>query len=98
MKTSYVGLRAPKVLRESRAPSEAGIATETNAVFLVGRGRPVRDLPYGSVLHERLRRHRYLETATEPLVIDLPNAAGTRLALAFVDDDEAPFVTLTPRP
>lgn len=95
LKTSYTAIKPPKLLRESRAPSEAGLAAETNTVFLVGRGRPVRDLPYGSVLTERIRRHRYLETAAEPLVIDLPNDAGTRLALAFMGEDDAPFVTLT---
>ncbi|MHB1951741.1 MAG: M17 family metallopeptidase [Acidiferrobacteraceae bacterium] len=95
MKTSYTELKPPKILWETRAPSESTLSGETNVVFLVGRGQSVRDLPYGSVLRERIRRHRYSETATEPLVLDLPNGTGTRLALAFINEDEAPFATLT---
>jgi hypothetical protein len=95
MKVSYTALKLPRMLWERHPLSERSLAVETNAIFLVGHGQPVRSLPYGAVLHERIRRHRYSESSTDPLLIDLPNDVGTRLALGYVDESETPFAALT---
>ncbi|MHB1529616.1 MAG: M17 family metallopeptidase [Acidiferrobacteraceae bacterium] len=95
MKVSYTALKLPRMLWERHPLSERSLAVETNAIFLVGHGQPVHSLPYGAVLHERIRRHRYSESSTDPLLIDLPNDVGTRLALGYVDESETPFAALT---
>lgn len=92
---SYTPLKPPRIVHDGRSLSETLLAAETHAILLLGRGQPLRDLPFGEVFHERLRRHRYGETSSEPLWFDLPNDSGTRVALAYIDAKASPFALLT---
>ena len=55
----------------------------------------LRSLPYGREIAERMRRANYKLDSGVPFVTDLPNARGTRMALAALKSGASAFDRLT---
>jgi leucyl aminopeptidase len=82
----------------SRDPvqSEMDAATDWIIVFNVKLGqRALGGFPYAQVMLERRGKLGITEPDREPVVMDLPNAAGSRVALACIKADLDAFNLLT---
>ena len=76
--------------------SEIDAATDWIIVFNAQPGhRAMSEFPYAQVMQERRGKLGITEPDREPVVMDLPNAAGSRVALACIKADLDAFKLLT---
>ncbi|HSD96203.1 MAG TPA: leucyl aminopeptidase family protein [Sulfuricaulis sp.] len=86
----------PKIKQESRGLSADALDIHSNAIILLPRqSSALKTLPYGDEMAQRLKRADYKLDAAKPFVTDLPNRAGTRIALAGIDPMGSAFELLT---
>ncbi|HET9122471.1 MAG TPA: leucyl aminopeptidase family protein [Acidiferrobacteraceae bacterium] len=95
MDPGYNALKAPRITYEARGFSEESLRLETSTVLLVHKGAELADLPYGSLIRTRMRRHHCTPESTDPLVLELPNETGTKVALGFLGSSPDTFSILT---
>ncbi len=58
-----------------------------------GKRRPRH--PFREVLEERMQRFDFQKDSKKPLIVDLPNATGTRVSLSYLEQDLSPFQILS---
>ncbi len=89
-------LRNPKITQDGRSLTAESCEIETNIILLVGGGpAALAQAPHGALLAQRLRRAGRKPGDAKPFVTDLPNATGSRLALATVAPGQSSFELLT---
>ena len=87
-------LKSPTITQDRRILTARSCDIETNIILLTSAGTAPRALPHGATLHTRLTRAgRTL--GVKPFVTDLPNALGSRLAVATVAAEMSSFELLT---
>lgn len=86
----------PKIKQNPRQLSHKSGEIYTNLIILLPRGfKKFALLPYGEILHQRMRRQNATPASDDPFVTDLPNAIGTHVSLAEVDPAKDTFALLT---
>lgn len=81
-------------VRES-APSRAEFDRAAHWLVITPAGDLPRRMPYAALLQQRHRRAAKSSTDSDPLVTQLPNAAGTQVALARIRAELPQFNLLT---
>ena len=66
---------------QSKAPTRAEFDRATHWIIVAPAGQAQR-LPYGELLYQRRGRVQREATGKEPLVTELPNRIGSRVAFA----------------
>jgi leucyl aminopeptidase len=75
-----------EIVQKSAKLSQKSVEIYTNLILLLPAGFDrYETLPHGEVLRARLQRQGHKIDAGTPFSSDLPNAAGTRVALALID-------------
>ena len=88
-------LNIPKIRRHPEL-STKHLANGSSAVLLVPADSAIlKQLPFGEVIGERMQRLGYKLGDAKPFVTDLPNALGTRLAIAGIKSEASAFERLT---
>ncbi len=88
-------LKTPRIRQVAGGLSAKTLEMHAHAILLVpSRGADLSRLPHGTVLHERLTRAGHKLDGPKPFVTDLPNPAGTRLALAGIKPELSPHQLL----
>ncbi len=86
---------APKITQKAGALSEKLLDTHANAIILTGKGLgSPRELPHGRFFQRAIER-RDAKLGLDPLIVELPNEAASRVALARLDKDISTFELLT---
>jgi leucyl aminopeptidase len=84
------------IIQESAKLSQKSTEIYTNLILLLPAGFDrYETLPHGQVLHARMQRQGEKIDAGAPFASDLPNAAGTRVALALIDPGADAHALLT---
>jgi leucyl aminopeptidase len=85
-----------KVREDRHAMTARTVDNQSNVIVLLPAAFDDFDhLPYGALLMQRLRRAAHDLTSADPFVTELPNAAGTRVALTGLRDGIGAFELLT---
>lgn len=88
-------LNMAKIVHERGTLTAKDLEQRTHAIFLLGPEAALASLPYGAVLKKRVQSGQpKLEPATAFLT-QLPNATGTRVALARLEAKHSTFELLT---
>ncbi len=89
-------LNLARITQVSGTITTKALDQATQAIFLLGPETRVASLPQGALLEQRLKAAdlKKLETGT-PFFTQLPNPAGTRLALLRLDAAQSTFELLT---
>jgi leucyl aminopeptidase len=86
-----------KIKQHDKAPNRARLDGMQHLILLLPRDKKRRwqGLPHAGVLEARARQRDSKADSIAPMVTELPNAAGTRVALASLDPDISSFDLLT---
>ncbi|HHH35624.1 MAG TPA: leucyl aminopeptidase family protein [Gammaproteobacteria bacterium] len=87
-----------RITQHPTLPDAARMDTLTNlAILLPATASTSRrpSYPFRDVLEKRIQQSDFKKDSEKPLVMDLPNAPGTRVSLSFVDPDVDSFRLLT---
>ena len=86
----------PKIKQESGALSTETLDIHTNAIFLVpAKDAELKTLPYGADIAQRLKRAGHKLDGDQPFITDLPNQAGSHIAIAGMNSQLSTFDLLT---
>jgi leucyl aminopeptidase len=84
-----------KLKIHERTPAAAEFDRAAHWIVVVPPGELPRRLPHAALLRQRMQRTARKDSDSEPFVTQLPDAVGTRVALARVRADLAQFDLLT---
>jgi leucyl aminopeptidase len=88
--------KSPKIAQDRGTLTAERLDSLESVVLLLPCDADVsRIIPYGTVIAQRMRRVRHRLDARSPLVVELPNERGTRVALAGIDPEWNAFELLT---
>jgi len=88
-------LRTAKIRLDAGSLSAKDYQIYSSVILLLPEGAAITSLPFGAELRKRMERAEYKLGDAKPFVTDLPNEAGTRLALATVSKTASAFERLT---
>ena len=88
--------RIPKITQEADIfPVKELDICSCLIVLLPAKGAKLEALPHGEEIQKRLKRAEHKLDSGHPFVTDLPNTAGTHIALAGIDSKSSAFELLT---
>ena len=86
----------PKITQEAGTLSTKALDTYSGLIILLpATGADLKSLPYGPDIQQRLTRSGHKLSDDKPFVTDLPNKAGTHVAIAGIDPKKSAFELLT---
>lgn len=88
-------LKTAKIRLDARSLSAKDCQIYSSVVLLLPEGASLARLPFGPEIRKRMQRAGYKLGEPKPFVTDLPNDAGTRVALAAASSRASAFERLT---
>ncbi len=88
--------QSPKITQEAATLLAKELDIYSCLILLLpAKGAKLESLPYGQEIQQRLKRADHKLVSGRPFVTDLPNAAGTQVALAGIDSKSSVFEILS---